>query len=300
MIAIRTTPHLRLAALWKEALELEGLDAEVGPAADGRWEVRVDFEASERAAIVLAELDAEDPDAPPRTIEDEEDEEREAQRRARAAAARPAWGRSWAGLAIAWVLLAMFPVTGTPGSGSAWQARGANDTGLFLREPWRAITALTLHADIGHVLANSAALALFVTLAAWRSGPGLSIAVVVASGVLGNAFTALVYRGGIVSIGASTAAFGALGLLAAQSLVEPARRRAAWVVFGASLALLAFLGTAPGTDVLSHLSGFASGLVLGLLAAGAWPGPPAPRIQWALTAASAALVAGAWAVAFLR
>src|SRR5438034_425376 len=69
-------------------------------------------------------------------------------------------------------------------------------------------------------------------------------------------------RRDFVSIGASTAVFGALGALAAF----PQHRRRAWVPLGAGLALLAFLGTSKRADLAGHLCGFVAGLLLGAVA----------------------------------
>ena len=127
-------------------------------------------------------------------------------------------------------------------------------------EWWRAVTALTLHADLVHVLANAAALAIFLGAVAYRLGPALATWLALASGVGGNVVTALVARGGHVSIGASTAVFGALGTLSALQVP----RRQAWLTLGAGVALLGVLGTGARADLLAHLFGFATGLVEGL------------------------------------
>ena len=71
------------------------------------------------------------------------------------------------------------------------------------------------------------------------------------------------------SVGASTAVFGAVGILAALSLVRHRhylQRR--WLLpVAAALALLALLGTeGKNTDLGAHLFGFVSGIVLGLVA----------------------------------
>src|SRR5229473_2344802 len=56
------------------------------------------------------------------------------------------------------LLLWSFTVTGTPAAGSPWFERGAAAAGRILAgEPWRAVTALTLHADVVHVVGNAVA-----------------------------------------------------------------------------------------------------------------------------------------------
>src|SRR4029077_12524422 len=102
-------------------------------------------------------------------------------------------------------------------------------------------------------------------------------------------------------VGASTATFGAIGILAALRIIGGrggAGGRKSWVVIAASLALLAFLGPGEQADLLAPLFGFLLGLGLGLIAALAIRSiPPAP-VQWLLATAAAAAVLGAWRVAF--
>jgi hypothetical protein len=66
------------------------------------------------------------------------------------------------------------------------------------------------------------------------------------------------------------------------------------MVVAASLALLALLGTSPGSDLLAHLFGLLLGGALGLAAAPALPRLLRPPAQWALAVAVLAVVVGAW------
>jgi rhomboid protease GluP len=100
-----------------------------------------------------------------------------------------------------------------------------------------------------------------------------------------------VHPAGQTAIGASTAWFGALGILsghARRSQVVPWRgglRR--WAPIGAGIMLLAFLGFGgERTAVGAHVAGFAVGVVIGFIiahAAGRAPqGPLAQRIYGVL------------------
>ncbi len=100
-------------------------------------------------------------------------------------------------------------------------------------------------------------------------------------------------RRDFVSIGASTAVFGALGALAAM----PQLRRRAWMPLGAGLALLAFLGTSKRADLAGHLCGFAAGVVLGATVS-RLPALRSPAAQGALAVVAAAIPAVAWLAAF--
>src|SRR5207247_4253997 len=85
-------------------------------------------------------------------------------------------------------------------------------------------------------------------------GPGVGLCVLLFAGAGGNALTAVAHGAHHDSVGASTAMFGAIGILGATRVVSRGRRRAArtsWMVVAASLALLALLGTSPGSDLLA-------------------------------------------------
>lgn len=142
-------------------------------------------------------------------------------------------------------------------------------------EWWRPFTALFLHADIQHLSGNLIGGAVFGTLVSRSIGPWRGWAVILASGTLGNLMTSLVnYPEQISSIGASTAVFGALGILAGIGFAASLRLRSrmSWAKVAApvmaGVILLGWLGGgSPGsnTDVLGHLFGFSSGLISGFI-----------------------------------
>ena len=117
-------------------------------------------------------------------------------------------------------------------------------------ELWRVLTALTLHADIGHIAANSLFGAVFAAAA-------------------GNALNASVQPEPFQSIGASTATFAAVGVVAAFVWRTGYYRQFGWrrglaPVF-AAVALFAFTGVGgERTDIVGHLMGLVSGFVVGL------------------------------------
>jgi rhomboid protease GluP len=171
-------------------------------------------------------------------------------------------------------------------------------------EWWRVLTALTLHGDVPHVLANLWVGLLFGGLLVPAFGQGITWLAILAAGAAGNAFTALAYwpqphR----SLGASTAVFGALGLLVGDALWLLLRRKSGrswwkWMLpLGAGLSLLAFLGAGEGktsVDVMAHLWGFAAGLPMGLCVSALRPSH-APACVQVLSGTGAALaLAGAW------
>ena len=133
---------------------------------------------------------------------------------------------------------------------------------------WRLITALTLHADWAHLSSNLAIGGIFVVFLCRELGSGLAWSLLLAAGTLGNLVNAHMQSVNHSSVGASTAVFGAVGILAAISMVRYRHNlRTRWMLpVAAALALLALLGTeGKNTDLGAHLFGFFYGGCLGLI-----------------------------------
>ena len=141
---------------------------------------------------------------------------------------------------------------------------------------WRAVTALTLHADVVHLVSNVVSGLGFAFFVCRFFGAAAGWLLVLLSGVAGNVLNAMVYYPEPhYSIGASTSVFGALGLLTGVGLwaavSAPDRRLTLprWLVplFG-GLTLLGLFGVGEGNvDVAAHISGFLCGVVFGALGA---------------------------------
>jgi glutamyl-Q tRNA(Asp) synthetase len=143
-------------------------------------------------------------------------------------------------------------------------------------EWWRVISALFLHADLMHLLSNIASGVLFGTWVCRSLGPWLGWALILMAGALGNGLNAASRMdASFMSLGASTAVFGALGILTGYAIFQAIRDRAGTtsfrylVPFGGGLVLLSWMGVSsdPRIDVGAHVCGFGVGIVLGLLAA---------------------------------
>ena len=284
-ILLRVTRDQHLAEEWELVLLAQGLSPSVRRTADGVAlsvpEVEVD-----KALVNLAAYERENPRKFVERFE-------------------PMEPANWlAGVAVALLLLLFFPITVQWLPALSWFERGSADAERILQgELWRVVTALTLHADVAHALSNVIAVALFLTAVSSMVGAGLAGALVLLAGAGGNLANALLHGSPHVSVGASTAIFGAVGLLG--SLGTTRRRRSAlsrwraWLPLAAALALLGMLGSSGlRVDVWAHFFGLIVGVGLGLLIAVVTPDAPGLRIQWACGTAAVAVIIYCWTVAF--
>jgi membrane associated rhomboid family serine protease len=141
-------------------------------------------------------------------------------------------------------------------------------------EWWRLFTAIWLHADLAHLAANATIGLVLLGLAMGRYGTGAGLLAAYLTGAGGNIAdwlntTARAHAGDVAvgSLGASGMVMGCLGLLAVQSLslwrLTP--RASKYIVGGilGGVMLFVLLGLTPGTNIVAHLGGFISGLLLG-------------------------------------
>ena len=282
--SLRIAHERTRAEEWALVLEAEGLSPSVRRVRSG-FVLSVPAEEAERAAAALSAYERENPAEP------------QAGDKLVESAHLPA------GLGTAAGLLAFFFFTGPWNSAARWFERGSADAEQILSgELWRTVTALTLHADLVHVLANATGAALFLSAVCGALGPGLGSALVLLAGAGGNLLTALLHGSLHVSVGASTSIFGAVGVLGglgvARRRLKGVRGRRAWVPIAAGFALLAMLGTGnPRSDLWAHLFGFLVGGALGIAVALLVHRPPASRIQWTLGSVALALVIYCWTLA---
>jgi membrane associated rhomboid family serine protease len=150
-----------------------------------------------------------------------------------------------------------------------WFERGEIDAASPVNQQWwRALTALTLHAGPEHLFGNLLFGAAAGGLCGRLLGPGVAwLSILIAAG-LANGLELAIAPASHRAIGASTAVFAALGLLAGHawrrrlSLRERWLYRTAPVIAGVSLLALLGSGTQQ-VDVLGHVLGFLAGLVGG-------------------------------------
>ena len=189
----------------------------------------------------------------------------ESDRPARSSPPTPA---SFSGIGVAAVLLAVhLAVVGSAAPQDYIDTFGADARRILDGELYRCATALVLHADAAHIAGNMAGLALFGSAVGAVSGLGVGWLMILACGFFGNLFNAMVYETAHLSVGASTAVFGAVGILCAVQSVNAVRTGKGWkrvlLVLGTGIALLGFLGTSARSDMGAHLFGFLTGVAMG-------------------------------------
>jgi rhomboid protease GluP len=170
-------------------------------------------------------------------------------------------------------------------------------------EWWRAWTALTLHLDGPHLAANLGAGVWFGYLAARQTGVGTAWFLTVTGAGLANLVEGLTGPPEHSAGGASTAVFTALGLMSAYSWRErfhlPQHWGRRWAPLVAGVILLGWTCSAgEGTDLVAHLAGFTTGVLLGVAVAIGSSRRWLERVpQWPTGAAALAEIAVAWVVA---
>jgi membrane associated rhomboid family serine protease len=213
---------------------------------------------------------------------------------------------SWVSLLVIALFLAATMWLDSRGLGRsmAWYMAGRADAGLILAgEWWRCVTALFLHADAGHLLSNAASLAVLASVLGRRIGSGLTWALFLLAGSLGNAANAWVQTPDHLSIGASTGVFGLIGVLAGGAgRHRESRIQILLLSLGFGLSLLAMLGAGEGRiDLGAHLFGLLCGLPFGLVVGG-WHGARGWKMGLNVLAGAmgAAVTFLAWTVALMR
>jgi membrane associated rhomboid family serine protease len=284
---VRAGAHRRPVDEWGLTLAAVGIDS------------RIDWSPQHGYLLLVAAPDAARAQA---TLDAYDDENRPTPARA----PMPEYGAGSAAAVLTALLCLVFVVSGPRADGHALFAVGAADAArIQTGEWWRAVTALTLHADFPHILSNAVVLLIFGSTLCTLVGPGVGLWLLLLAGAGGNLINTALRGAPHSAIGASTAIFGALGALAALRVVQ--RRRgarlsafAAWAPLAAALALLGMLGSSARSDVLAHLFGFLVGALLGGVVATVWPQPLERAAQRGLVVGAAVAVAACWGLALLR
>jgi membrane associated rhomboid family serine protease len=283
---VRISPDSAQTDAWALVLEAMGIPHRIESRAAG-FAVLVPPKALPKA---LAALDAQDQEANETPVPDTATD----------------LGRSYVGLAMGATLAAFFLVTGPRHGldrGGWFQFGSAIADRIVHGEVWRAVTALTLHADWMHVIGNSVAGLVFVgALGRWLGG-GLALFVTLLAGVGGNLLTAYIYKHSHSVVGASTSTFGALGVLVGLQLIRRFRMRSVGrfrrglLAIASGMALLAMLGAGERSDLLAHATGLGAGMVTGA-GLGLWMRKPFRWLgQLLFLVLTVGLIVGSWLLA---
>jgi len=169
-------------------------------------------------------------------------------------------------------------------------------------EFYRTVTSLMIHSNGLHLVGNMLGIALFGTAVCRIMGSGVGWLTILVTGIGGNLMNAFLYRSDHLSVGSSTAIFGAIGILAGYQFVKKFRLRGsltrAWLPLGGGLALLAFLGSAKYSDVTAHLFGFLAGIMVGALYGFFVERPAAKPYQAFFLVVTLGLIVISWISAF--
>ena len=250
-----TPPDDAKAQEWITALAAAGFDYRLSHE-DAGWVIHVPLDEAEAAHAEIEGYEADNRDWPPppqlRPLEEY------------------APYTSWSPLWVAGMLAAFYLWLGPYRPQIPLLNAAAADTERILAgEWWRVVTALTVHADASHLIANMLSLYFLGQAACRIMGGGLGWTLILGAGIAGNASVAWIIRADQVSIGASTCSFAALGLLTAHQAIQRLHRGRhalgvwdrTWLPIGAGLALLATLGTGPRSDLGAHALGFLCGMI---------------------------------------
>jgi membrane associated rhomboid family serine protease len=186
-----------------------------------------------------------------------------------------------------------------------WYRAGRIDGELVRSgEWWRTVTALTLHSGLGHLAGNIVFGVFFGLFAGRLLGSGIAWLAILLSGAMGNLLNTLLLETTHRSIGASTAVFAALGIVAGYVWKARLMSQERWVyrngpIVG-GLALLMYTGTGDAnTDIGAHLFGFLCGFAGGMLLTKAHDRIFKHKLQFLGGAAAIALTVVAWSIALL-
>jgi rhomboid protease GluP len=176
---------------------------------------------------------------------------------------------------------------------------GASAVKILDGEYYRSVTALMLHKDEVHLAGNMIGLFIFGTALCSVTGWGVGWLMILCSGVAGNLVNAYMYESAHVSIGASTAVFGAIGILAGyqgfKNKRTPNKMKTVWMPLACGLALLGLLGSGGvDVDIMAHLFGFFCGALIGGIYSLLIKKQPAKIIQWLSLTCMVAIVFFAW------
>ncbi|MBE0585078.1 MAG: rhomboid family intramembrane serine protease, partial [Desulfofustis sp.] len=124
-----------------------------------------------------------------------------------------------------WLIAALalfYAVTGPWDYRSVWFSSGSGDAAavLYHGQWYRLVTALTLHADVSHLLGNCLIGGILLHFFLQINGTGLGLLTLLISATVGNYLNVLVHGGDHLFVGFSTAVFSIIGMLSIHQILE--------------------------------------------------------------------------------
>jgi len=150
------------------------------------------------------------------------------------------------------------------------KSKGIMNSALVLKGEWfRLFTAVSLHADLAHLLANLTTGTLILGFAMAIYGPGTAILLAFLGGAAGNLAGYHIYSSHHLGLGASGMVCAGLGLLS-SNMVEHARHQPHFIQsMGRSIlggcAIFMLIGLSEKSDLIAHLFGYLAGLLGGII-----------------------------------
>jgi rhomboid protease GluP len=136
------------------------------------------------------------------------------------------YGKTLSGLWASLIVLGFHVViSSSPHRAALVKIYGSAARAILEGELYRAVTSLMIHTNAAHLAGNMVGLALFGTAVCQIAGPGVGWLMILGTGATGNLINAWFYYGRQhLSVGASTAVFGAVGILAGYQFLKRLRR----------------------------------------------------------------------------
>jgi len=251
-----------------------------------RWDILVNDTDYEKALIVIEEYLEENPE-----VQKTE------------APLYYEYQRTFTGIWVSMLLIACHVAIATGDKSDLFvRTYGSSAFHILHGELYRSVTSLMLHAGPLHLMGNIAGIAIFGTAVCTIMGWGVGWFMILATGIVGNLTNALLYTSGHISVGASTAVFGAIGILSASQFFKKFKQSGqkikAFLPLSCGLALLGILGSGEHSDLMAHLFGFLAGIVLGSLYSIFVKEPKTKGYQAGSLLLTLCLLAMAWLKAF--
>jgi len=249
------TPKYRQALHWSLVLTAVGIP-HVLRRQTGGWTILVPPEEDVSSRREIEAYEAENRNWPPPRMAESPEE-----RRRFASTAEPPT------IVVIGGLLVFYALTGPWSEKSIWFEQGAVSVRRILEqgEWWRVVTALTLHADPVHLFGNALIGGAFIHFLSRMLGSGFAWSLILFAGALGNTLNVLFRDGNFLSVGFSTAIFGAIGIFCGLKVRPGMALRELVLPAGAGIGLFAMLGVeGKQTDLGAHLWGLVAGGGLGM------------------------------------